>query len=65
MESAGVLEISWTLFFQIMNTAIIGGIIFAIFYIVIKLPKRLKKNEERIERIEKALDEINRKIDTK
>ena len=65
VERAGVHENSWTLFFQFINITIIIGIVLAIFYIIIKLPKQLKKNEQRLEKIENTLNEINRKIDTK
>ena len=61
----GITEIGWmTLLFQIINMVIIIGIVGAIFFILIKLPKQLKKNGDRLKRIEESLDEINKKIDT-
>jgi len=52
-----------TFFFQLLNTVIWIGIIYFIFNLAVKLPKRLKKSEEKIERIENILEEINKKLD--
>ena len=60
---AGIMELGLTLLFQIINIAIIIGIVVSIFFILIKLPKQLKKNGDRLKRIEETLDEINKKID--
>ncbi len=52
-----------TFFFQLLNIALWIGIAYFIFSLVIKLPKRLKQSEEKIERIEIMLEEINKKLD--
>jgi len=52
-----------TFFFQLLNTVIWIEIIYFIFNLAVKLPKRLKKSEEKIESIEKVLEEINKKLD--
>lgn len=62
MEKAGIVEISWTLVFQILNTGIIIGVVFAVFYLLVKIPKRIKEKAQEIDRMEKTLDEINRKL---
>ncbi|AOY76802.1 hypothetical protein [Clostridium formicaceticum] len=59
----GIIEFSWTLLFQLFNTLVWVGIIYLIFYLVIKLPKRIKRHEEKIKRIESMLEEINKKLD--
>ena len=51
-----------TFFFQLLNTAIWIGIIYFIFNLVLTLPKRIKRNEEKIDRIETILEEINKKL---
>jgi len=63
MVTMGNNVLSLTFFFQLLNTAIWIGIIYFIFNLAAKLPKRLKRNEEKIERIEKVLEEINKKLD--
>lgn len=57
------MEFNLTLFFQLFNTAVWIGIIYFIFNLAIKLPKRIKKNEEKIERTEKLVREINKKLE--
>ncbi len=52
-----------TFFFQLLNTAIWIGIIYFIFNLAVKLPKRLKQSEEKIERTEKLVEEINKKLE--
>ena len=59
----GIFEFNFTLIFQLLNTVLWIGIIYFIFNLFIKLPKGLKRNEEKIERIESILEEINRKLD--
>lgn len=46
------------LIFNIINAIIILAIIYAIPYLVVKLPKQIKERNKRIDRIEKSLDEI-------
>lgn len=58
-----MMDVGWTVFFQILNTLLWVGIIYFIFSLAIKLPKRIKINEEKIEKIEQLLDEIKKKID--
>lgn len=60
---SGIIEINWNIIFQLLNTVLWIGIIYFIFNFAIKLPKRMKKSEERIEKIESILEEINRKLD--
>jgi len=59
----GINVFNLTFFFQLLNTVIWIGIIYFIFNLAVKLPKRLKKSEEKIERIENILEEINKKLD--
>lgn len=49
-----------TFFFQLLNTVIWIGIIYIIFNLAVKLPKRLKQSEDKIE---KVLEKINKKLD--
>ncbi len=65
MMKAGTVEIGWTFVFQIMNTIVLLGLIFGIFYLIFRLPRRIKENKERLDSMEKALKEINEKLDRK
>ena len=51
-----------TLIVQLINSALWIGIIYFIFNLVLTLPKRIKRNEEKIDRIETILEEINKKL---
>lgn len=59
----GTMKINFTLIVQLLNTGIIIGLIFAVYYLAIKLPRKLKEREQRLNHIEKVLNEINKKID--
>jgi len=59
----GINDFNLTFFFQLLNAALWVGIIYFIFNLAVKLPKRLKQSEEKIEKIEKVLEEINKKLD--
>jgi len=63
MITVGNNVLGLTFFFQLLNTALWIGIIYFIFNLAVKLPKRLKQSEEKIEKIEKVLEEINKKLD--
>jgi len=58
----GIVVYSWTFAFQILNTLLYIGIIFFIYRLVVILPRRLKRNEERIEKIESMLEKIEDKL---
>ncbi len=57
------MELYSTFIFQILNIALWIGIIYFVFNLFIKLPKRIKRNEEKIERTEKLVEEINKKLE--
>ncbi len=59
----GSIEFNWTMIFQLLNTVLWIGIIYFILKLMIKLPKRIKKNEDEIERIANILEETNKKLD--
>lgn len=65
MMKAGMLEVGWTFVFQIINTVFLIGLIFGILYLIFRLPRRIKENKERLNVMEKALKEINEKLDSK
>ena len=61
-----------TRIFQIINILILLGIIFAIFYVVVKLVRSskekrvgMKKMERKMDAMAKSLDEINTKLNDK
>ncbi|SHK41733.1 hypothetical protein SAMN02745883_02005 [Caminicella sporogenes DSM 14501] len=56
-----MIKFDCTIFVQFLNTVLLIGIIYFIFYILIKLPRCIKRNEDRIERIEKLLEEDNQR----
>lgn len=52
-----VIEVNSTFLFQLFNTALLIGIIIGIPYLIIKANKRRKSIEERLDLIEKKLDD--------
>lgn len=58
-------EFNLTMVFQLLNIAIIIGIIYIIYFLAIKLPENLKERNELLKDVEKSLNEINKKIDNK
>ena len=61
----GLVEINFNLIFQLINTLIIVGLIYAIVRLLVKIPKRMKEKQARLDRIECALNDINEKLDNK
>lgn len=57
----GIIALDLTLLFQLFNVALLIGIIYFVYTLAVKLPKRLKQNEDKLDRIEKGLEDINRK----
>ena len=57
-----ISAVNLTFLFQLVNTALWVGIIYLIYNLVVKLPKRLKQNEEKLDRIEKRLEDISREL---
>ena len=58
----GIIALDLTLLFQLFNVALLIGIIYFVYTLAVKLPKRLKQNEDKLDRIEKGLEDINRKL---
>jgi len=50
---AGLIEINWTIIFQIVNTVLWGVIIYLIYYFI-------KKRKSRFEKIEKDIEELKK-----
>lgn len=50
---AGLIEINWTMIFQIANTVLWGVIIYLIYYFI-------KKRKIRLEKIEKDIEELKK-----
>lgn len=65
MLKVGIVEVGWTVLFQIMNTVILIGLIYGIYYLIFRLPKKMKESKDRLDVIEKTLKEINEKLDNK
>ncbi len=63
MIEKGVFEMGWTVVFQLMNTVLIIGIIYIVFYLIFMLPKQMKINAKKLEQMEVMLDKINEKLD--
>ena len=60
------MEIAKTIFtaiFQLLNIVFIIGIVYVVYYLVVKLPRDLKEKNAKLDNIEKTLDEISKKID--
>ena len=60
----GLVEYSWTMFFQLFSTVLWIGIIYLIYFLVFKLPRRIKRTEEKIEKIESMIEKIDNKLDS-
>ncbi|MEW9121427.1 MAG: hypothetical protein AB2421_01865 [Thermotaleaceae bacterium] len=60
---SGIVVFNWTIIFQLLNTGLWIAIIYFVFKLAIKLPRRIKKSEEKIERMERMLEEICKKLD--
>ena len=56
----GIIALDLTLLFQLFNVALLIGIIYFVYTLAVKLPKRLKQNEDKLDRIEKGLEDINK-----
>lgn len=59
------MEIAKTIFtaiFQLLNIVFIIGIVYVVYYLVVKLPRDLKEKDAKLDNIEKTLDEISKKI---
>ena len=57
-----MVQLSWTVIFQIINSLLLIGIIYLFYFLIIKLPKRNKIYDERINKIEHLVGDINKKI---
>ncbi len=58
--SKGIIELNWTFIWQLFNTILWIGVIYLIFKVVIKIPKRIKENEARIDKLEKEIEEMKK-----
>ncbi|WIF95918.1 hypothetical protein [Caminicella sporogenes] len=56
-----MIKFDCTIFVQLLNTVLLIGIIYFIFYILIKLFRCIKRNEDRIKKIEKLLEKDNQR----
>ncbi|MBB6217260.1 hypothetical protein HNQ80_003379 [Anaerosolibacter carboniphilus] len=59
---AGIVDLSYTLIFQIINTLLIIGIIWGIFYLIFKLPKKLKALENDLCLAKSKIDELENRL---
>ena len=60
------MEITKTIFttvFQLLNIAFIMGIVYAVYYLAVKLPRDLGERNAKLNNIEKTLDEISKEFD--
>ena len=55
-----IIALDLTFLFQLFNVALLIGIIYFVYTLAVKLPKRLKQNEDKLDRIEKGLEDINK-----
>ena len=63
MIEKGVFEMGWMAVFQLINTVLIIGIIYVVFYLIFMLPKQMKMNAKKLEQMEVLLGKINEKLD--
>lgn len=66
-EYMEIAQTAFTIIFQLLNTVliigIVSGIVYAVYYLVVKLPRDLRKKDAKLDNIEKILGEIIKKID--
>ena len=58
-----MLGTNFAVVFQLLNIAIIVGIVYMIFYLAVRVPRDLRETNAKLGNIKKMLDEINKKID--
>lgn len=63
MQQAGLVEVSWSIVFQLINTIFLIGIIYVIYYLIFKLPKKVKERDKKIDELERKIDTISEKLD--
>jgi len=51
----GLLNFDLSLITQIINTLLLAGVVYLLYYYMVKLPKRIKTLEAKIEKIESKL----------
>ncbi len=51
-----------TMLFQLLNVLIWIAIIYFVVKLIVRLPKKFKNHEDRLERIKNTLEEINKKL---
>ncbi|MFZ5969314.1 MAG: hypothetical protein ACOYVK_19320 [Bacillota bacterium] len=59
---AGYAEIGWTLIFQIINMLLWIGILWGIYYLLFKLPKKTKRMETELEMQRARIDALEKKL---
>ena len=61
-EHVEIAKTIFTAIFQLLNIVFIIGIVYVVYYLVVKLPRDLKEKDAKLDNIEKTLDEISKKI---
>ncbi len=57
------VEIGWTFIFQVINLLVLVGVVCLVYNILVKTPRRIMRNDEKILEIERKLDDLSRRID--
>lgn len=65
MTRYGIFTMGFSFIFQLINSILIIGMIYIFYYLAFKLPKQMKMNTERLQRIERLLEDIREKTDRK
>lgn len=64
MEDLGSVDISiHCIIWQLINTIFLIGFIYAIYYLIFKLPKKMKERDRRIDELERKINDMNDKLD--
>lgn len=58
-----IAQTAFTIIFQLFNTVLIVGVVYVVYYLVVKLPVNLREKDARLDNIEETLSEISKKID--
>ena len=65
MTRYGIFTMGFSFIIQLINSILIIGIIYIFYYLAFKLPKQMKMNTTRLQRIERLLEDIREKTDRK
>ncbi|QZY55038.1 hypothetical protein [Crassaminicella profunda] len=65
MKAGMIGSVLFTTCVQLLNTVLLIGFVWGIFYLIFRLPKKLSKMSNKIEYLEKELEKIKKQLNEK